>query len=97
MKSEIKVINNSTFKDKRGYYWTTWKKGTLNKINFNHDKFSMSKKNILRGFHCDFKSWKLLTCVYGELLLVVINVDNNFVYVYTNNIWKRVPLSTWTA
>ena len=25
-----------------------------------------------------------------------INVDNNFVYVYTNNIWKRVPLSTWS-
>jgi hypothetical protein len=25
-----------------------------------------------------------------------IEVDNNFVYVYTNNIWKRVPLSTWS-
>jgi hypothetical protein len=25
-----------------------------------------------------------------------INVDNNFVYVYTNNVWKRVPLSTWS-
>ena len=24
-----------------------------------------------------------------------INVDNNFIYVYTNQIWKRVPLSTW--
>jgi hypothetical protein len=26
-----------------------------------------------------------------------INVDNNFIYVYTNQVWKRVPLSTWTA
>jgi hypothetical protein len=25
-----------------------------------------------------------------------INVDNNFIYVYTNNIWKRVPLSQWS-
>lgn len=25
-----------------------------------------------------------------------INVDNNFIYVYTNNIWKRVPLSNWS-
>ena len=25
-----------------------------------------------------------------------INVDNNFIYVYTNNIWKRVPISNWT-
>jgi cytoskeletal protein CcmA (bactofilin family) len=24
-----------------------------------------------------------------------INVDNNFIYVYTNNVWKRVPLSQW--
>jgi hypothetical protein len=26
-----------------------------------------------------------------------INVDNNFIYVYTNQVWKRVPLSTWIA
>jgi len=26
-----------------------------------------------------------------------INVDNNFIYVYTNQIWKRVPLSTWSV
>jgi hypothetical protein len=26
-----------------------------------------------------------------------INVDNNFIYVYTNNIWKRVPISNWSA
>lgn len=25
-----------------------------------------------------------------------INVDNNFIYVYTNNVWKRVPLSQWS-
>ena len=24
-----------------------------------------------------------------------INVDNNFIYVYTNAVWKRVPLSQW--
>jgi hypothetical protein len=25
-----------------------------------------------------------------------IEVDNNFIYVYTNNIWKRVPVSVWS-
>jgi hypothetical protein len=25
-----------------------------------------------------------------------IEIDNNFIYAYTNNIWKRVPLSTWS-
>lgn len=25
-----------------------------------------------------------------------INVDNNFIYVYTNEVWKRIPLSQWS-
>ncbi len=72
--SGIKIIKNSTFNDNRGYYWTTWKKGTLKTIKFNHDKFSLSKKNVLRGFHCDFKSWKLVTCVYGKVIFVVLDM-----------------------
>lgn len=75
MKKKIYVLKNSVFKDNRGYYWTTWKKNNFNKLKFNHDKFSISKKNVLRGFHCDFKSWKLVTCVFGKLVLAVVNVD----------------------
>ena len=26
-----------------------------------------------------------------------ITVDNNFIYVYTGNIWKRVPIANWSA
>ena len=70
----LQTINNSSFKDKRGFYWTTWKKGIFRKIKFNHDKFSISKKKTLRGLHCDFKSWKLVTCVYGKILLVVVDM-----------------------
>ncbi len=72
---KLKVIKNTTFKDYRGFYWTTWKKGILNKIIFNHDKFSVSKKNVLRGLHCDFKSWKLVTCTFGKVFFVVVNVN----------------------
>ncbi len=77
MPLKIKILKNSTFKDKRGYYWTTWRKGDVKKIKFNHDKFSISKKNVLRGFHCDFKSWKLVTCVFGKVILALINVNKN--------------------
>ena len=73
MKS-IKVFKSSMFKDFRGSYWTTWKKGNI-KLNFNHDKFSISKKNTLRGLHGDKKTWKLVSCVYGKVFLVI--VDNN--------------------
>ena len=29
---KLKVIKNSTFKDNRGFYWNTWKKGLLKKL-----------------------------------------------------------------
>ena len=74
MSVPLKIIINSSFKDKRGFYWTTWKKGIFKKKKFNHDKFSISKKKTLRGLHCDFKSWKLVTCVYGKILLVVVDM-----------------------
>ena len=74
---KLKVIKNTTFKDSRGFYWTTWKKDIFKKIRFNHDKFSISKKNVLRGLHCDFKSWKLVTCTYGKVFLVVVDMKKN--------------------
>ena len=77
MFNDIKIINQKNFKDKRGLLWTTWKKGIFKKIKFTHDKFSLSKKNTLRGFHCDFKSWKLITSVYGKFLFVVVDVRKN--------------------
>jgi len=74
---EVKIIKNSIFKDHRGFYWTTWKKNTLQKMKFNHDKFSISKKRVLRGLHCDFKSWKLVTCVFGKIFFVVVDMRKN--------------------
>ena len=74
MFKDIQIINNTNFKDKRGLLWTTWKKGLFKNVKFNHDKFSLSKKNTLRGLHCDFKSWKMVTSVYGKLLFVVVDM-----------------------
>ena len=77
MSFDVKVYKNNHFKDKRGYYWTSWKKNKKNKINFNHDKFSLSKKNVLRGLHGDNKTWKLVSCPFGKFLLVVVNCSKN--------------------
>ena len=71
----IKIFKSSAFIDSRGYYWTSWKKGQVNKIEFRHDKFSLSKKNVLRGLHGDTKTWKLVSCPYGKFLLVVVNYN----------------------
>lgn len=72
---KIKEFYNSAFSDHRGLYWTSWLKSKYPKILFNHDKFSISKKNVLRGLHGDNKSWKLVSCVYGKVFFVVVNFD----------------------
>ena len=77
MSFNIKVFKNSSFKDNRGYYWTSWKKGIVKNIIFNHDKFSLSKKNVLRGLHGDKKMWKLVSCVYGKFFIAVVDLNKN--------------------
>tara|TARA_S200000501_G_scaffold19448_1_gene17298 strand:- start:1802 stop:2293 length:492 start_codon:yes stop_codon:yes gene_type:complete len=85
--NDIKIITNNNFKDKRGLLWTTWKKGVFKNIKFNHDKFSLSKKKTLRGFHCDFKSWKMVTSVYGKFLFVVVDMRKNSKNYLKNQKW----------
>ena len=87
MFNDIKIITNNNFKDKRGLLWTTWKKGVFKNIKFNHDKFSLSKKKTLRGFHCDFKSWKMVTSVYGKFLFVVVDMRKNSKNYLKNQKW----------
>ena len=71
----IKVFKQTIFKDNRGTLWTSWKKDKKLKLIFNHDKFSLSKKNVLRGLHYDTKTWKLISCVYGKVFFAVVNCD----------------------
>ena len=68
----VQIIEPDAFTDHRGDLWTIWKEGDYN-LKFNHDKVSTSKKNVLRGIHGDNKSWKLVTCLYGKIYLVVLN------------------------
>ena len=39
--------------------------------------FLYQKKNVLRGLHGDKKTWKLISCTYGKLFLVVVNCVKN--------------------
>jgi dTDP-4-dehydrorhamnose 3,5-epimerase len=73
------VIKPSISKDLRGNIWTSFIKDEIEKLLphglfFKHDKFSASKYNVLRGIHGDSKSWKLVTCVYGEIQQVVVDL-----------------------
>jgi dTDP-4-dehydrorhamnose 3,5-epimerase len=72
--TDVKILKTDSFKDDRGELWTIWNDEEFNpKLKFNHDKVAVSKKHVLRGIHGDNKSWKLITCLSGEILLVVID------------------------
>ena len=74
MLSDVKIIETGAFKDNRGELWTVWNENEFNpKLKFNHDKVAVSKKNVLRGIHGDNKSWKLITCLSGEIFLVIVD------------------------
>jgi dTDP-4-dehydrorhamnose 3,5-epimerase len=72
---KVKVFQSLPFKDHRGELWTSWEFKKIKK-NLIHDKFSLSKKNVLRGFHGDNKTWKLISCVYGKILFVVVDYNS---------------------
>ena len=74
---EIKIFKPQTFKDLRGEIWTKWEKKFFKSTKFNLSKYTISKKNVLRGFHGDTKSWKLVSCIKGEVLNVIVDFRKN--------------------
>lgn len=75
---EVTIITPDVFNDDRGSLYTTFLKDKFENllpqnISFIHDKFAVSKKNVLRGIHGDFFSWKLISCVYGKIFQVVVD------------------------
>ena len=74
----IFILKPSIGKDHRGNIWTSFLEDEIRhllppNLSFQHDKFSKSKQNVLRGIHGDKKSWKLVTCVYGAIKQVVVD------------------------
>ena len=72
------LVKPTVATDIRGNIWTSFTKDGIEHLLpegavFKHDKFSTSKGNVLRGIHGDTKSWKLVTCVSGEILQVVVD------------------------
>jgi dTDP-4-dehydrorhamnose 3,5-epimerase len=75
----IYILKPSVSEDLRGNIWTSFLKEDVEKLlpsglSFKHDKFSESKYNVLRGIHGDSASWKLVTCVFGEVHQVVADL-----------------------
>jgi dTDP-4-dehydrorhamnose 3,5-epimerase len=76
---DLKIFTPNSFKEERGEIWTSYfsesiEKFLPTKLKFRHDKFSISKRRVLRGIHGDSKTWKLVSCVQGSVYQVVVDL-----------------------
>lgn len=76
----IRIIKPDIYKDERGFLYTDCLNSFFNEnfdINFVHSKNAINNSNVLRGIHGDFKSYKLVQCLYGEIFQVVVDCREN--------------------
>lgn len=76
---DVRLIKPSVFADERGEYVETYNEALYRQkgisIKFVEDDISVSKKHVLRGIHGDNETWKLVSCLCGRFLLVVVNCE----------------------
>lgn len=80
----LKIIKPLIFTDFRGEYVETFnaekykfKDAEEQEIVFVEDDISVSKQGVLRGLHGDAKTWKLIQCLWGEILIAVADMRKN--------------------
>jgi len=69
-------IKLDTFEDSRGEIWTIHSKEHTD-LTFVADKVTISKYGVLRGFHGDPYTAKLISCLAGKFQLSIIDLRNN--------------------
>ena len=74
---DVKIIEPTIFKDFRGDIYSSYDESLLfllpEGMRFVHDKFAKSKQNVLRGMHGDTKTWKLISCILGQVFQVIVD------------------------
>lgn len=73
----LQIITPDSYIENRGEIWTSYLSEEFDKLvsfKFIHDKFSVSKNNVLRGIHGDEKSWKLISCPMGDITAVMVDM-----------------------
>lgn len=75
----VVIVKPSVSTDLRGNIFTSYNHDFYTEffekeLNFKHDKFAESRQNVLRGLHGDTKTWKLVSCVFGEIYEVVVDM-----------------------
>lgn len=72
----LTMFRPSIFKDFRGEYTETYnQQEVLPGINFVQDSAILSTKGVLRGYHGDDRTTKLITCLQGAFQIIVVCID----------------------
>ena len=77
----VKLVTPQIFEDFRGenlelYNTVEYHKHGIN-LDFLQDNISVSSHHVLRGIHGDAVTWKLVSCLYGKIYLLVVNYDED--------------------
>jgi dTDP-4-dehydrorhamnose 3,5-epimerase len=76
---DVIIVKPAVSTDLRGNIYTSYNHDFHPSIfgkdlGFKHDKFALSRQNVLRGLHGDTKTWKLVSCVFGEIYEVAVDM-----------------------
>ena len=80
---DLLILEHQLFKDERGFLYESYNKNNLDKIInivFVQDNESKSNKGVIRGLHFQkppFEQTKLVRCVSGSILDVVVDLRKN--------------------
>jgi len=72
------IVTPYVFRDGRGAYTETFNEELISDFfptSFVQDDFSVSYKNVLRGFHGDYKTSKFVSCPYGSITNVIVDLN----------------------
>ncbi len=71
------LVAPDVFEDRRGYYVEIYNEELYRRhgidVRFVQDDISVSRRNVLRGIHGDMETCKLISCLWGEFFLVVLD------------------------
>ena len=77
----VLLIDLDVFDDFRGQYVETYNEKLYKEkgidVKFVQDDITTSFKDVLRGIHGDLEDWKLVSCLYGKIYVVVVNCDTD--------------------
>jgi dTDP-4-dehydrorhamnose 3,5-epimerase len=73
--SELILYTMKSYKDERGEFVQAYREDMNLPVKFVEDDFSISRRDVLRGLHGDGKTWKLVSCIYGQIFFVAVDPE----------------------